>query len=62
MFLEHLGGRKFLICLLSLFINSILVWMAKIDPGVYSAVTIAVIGGYITGNVVQKNVSNKTKE
>jgi uncharacterized membrane protein len=56
-YIEKLGGRKFLIALLSIISNSLLVWFSKIEPSVYSTVTIAVVGGYIVGNVVQKNTA-----
>ena len=58
-FLAEIGGRKFLIALLSIITNSLLVWFQKIEPSVYSTVTIAVVGGYIVGNVVQKSTALK---
>jgi len=58
--IQKIGGRKFLIAFLSVLTNSLLVWFGKIEPGVYSTVSIAIVGGYIAGNVVQKNVTNTT--
>ena len=52
--LQILGGRKFLIALIATLGNIGLVWFAKIEPGVYSTVAIAIIGAYIAGNVIQK--------
>lgn len=55
--LEILGGRKFLIALLATLGNIGLVWFGKIEPGVYSTVSIAIIGAYIAGNVIQKKTT-----
>ena len=55
--LQKLGGRKFLIALIATLGNIGLVWFAKIEPGVYSTVSIAIIGAYIAGNVVQKKTT-----
>jgi hypothetical protein len=52
-YLRYLGGRKFSLAFASLISASILTWFGKIDPGVYSAVVIATVGVYITGNVWQ---------
>lgn len=57
--LKALGGRKFLVTLVSVLANSTLVWFGKIDPGVYSTVAIAVVGGYIAGNVFQNRDQTK---
>lgn len=55
--MNHLLSRKFLLSVGSLLSASLLVYGGHIDPGVYSAVVIATVGGYITGNVVQKATS-----
>ena len=52
-------SRKFLLALLSLFVSAVLVWEGKISDGVYSAVVIATVAAYITGNVAQ--AANKGK-
>lgn len=52
------GNRKFLIALLTVLGNTGLMWFGKINDGVYSAVAIAIVGAYITGNVVQ-NIQTK---
>ena len=54
--IRYVGGRKFTLSVLTLLSVSILVWFGKIDPGVYSAVVIATVGAYITGNVFEKKV------
>lgn len=50
------GSRKFLLTLLVLVTATALVWFSKISDGVYSAVIIACVAAYITGNVAQKKV------
>lgn len=57
--LQRAGGRKFLATLAVVASASVLVWFSKIDAGVYSAVIIAVVGGFLTSNVVQKAVAAK---
>ena len=57
--MNRFASRKFLLSLLSLVSASALVWFAKIDGGVYSAVMVATVAAYITGNVVQKTQSPK---
>lgn len=49
-----LGGRRFLLTLGCGAVTAFLCWHGKISGEVYAAVTIATIGAYITGNVVQK--------
>ena len=51
---NRLTSRKFVLAMLAIQSASALVWFAKIDPGVYSAVMIAVIGSYFAANVTQK--------
>lgn len=55
--IDLLGGRKFILCILTLACTSVLVWNKMIADGVFSAVVIATVGAYITGNVVQKNTT-----
>ena len=47
-------SRKFLLAFFSVLSASVLVYLGKIDPGVYSAVVIAAVGGYLTANVIQR--------
>lgn len=47
-------SRKFIITLLNGIGVHVLMLLDKIDPGTYSVVTIATVGAYITGNVLQK--------
>ncbi len=49
-------SRKFIVVLLCGTATTVLCWFGKIDAGVYSAVTIAIVGVYIAGNVWQKKV------
>jgi hypothetical protein len=53
-----IGQRKFIVALLAIIGNQVLVWFEKIDPGVYSVVSVAAISAYIAGNVYQ-NVTHK---
>ncbi|MGV1017449.1 MAG: hypothetical protein ACOYBW_08740 [Fluviibacter phosphoraccumulans] len=52
--MSNLLSRKFLLSAGALLSASVLVAFGHIADGVYSAVVIATVGGYITGNVVQK--------
>ena len=47
-------SRKFIVAILALASTTWLVWAGHISDGVYSAVTIATVGAYLTANVVQK--------
>lgn len=51
---EKLGGRKFILSVLTLASTTALVWNKHISDGVFSAVIIATVGAYIAGNVAQK--------
>lgn len=52
--LARLSSRKFILAVLSLMASTGLCWFGHIADGVYSAVVIATVGVYITGNVIQK--------
>lgn len=52
--MRPLASRKFLLALLAQASNVALCWWGHIDPGVFATVTALTVGGYITGNVVQK--------
>jgi hypothetical protein len=51
--LFSMGGRKFLLTLVSGAGTFLLVLLGKIDGAVYAAVTIGPVGAYIAGNVVE---------
>lgn len=61
MSLDRLGGRRFLLTLVSGAGTWLLCLLAKIDGGVYATVTIATVAAYITGNTVQKRDEIKAK-
>ena len=54
-------SRKFIVSICSLISVTGLCWFGHIDDGVYSAVVIATVGAYITGNVMQKNIETKVE-
>jgi hypothetical protein len=60
MTLDQLGGRRFLLTVISGAGTWLLTWAGKIDGGVYSAVTIATVAAYIVGNVAQRKVEAGT--
>lgn len=51
---DRLVSRKFILAMLAQAANVALCWAGNIDAGVYATVTALTVGGYITGNVVQK--------
>lgn len=56
--IDKLGGRKFLVTVISGVGTFLLVFLGKIDPGTYSVVTIATIGTFIAGNTYEKKVKS----
>ena len=52
--LDGVGGRKFLLAMATLASATSLAATGHIADGVYSAVVIATVAAYITGNVAQK--------
>ncbi len=55
--MERLTSRKFILAILALLSSTLLCWFGRIADGVYSAVVIATVGAYITGNVLQKKAA-----
>lgn len=54
--LDQIGGRRFLLTVISGAGTFVLCWFAKISGDVYSVVTIATVGAYIAGNVAQRSI------
>lgn len=52
--MKHLASRKFILAMCSLASAHWLTAAGHIAEGVYSAVVIACVGAYITGNVAHK--------
>lgn len=52
--LSAIGGRRFLLTVISGAGTWLLVWCGKISGDVYSTVTIATVAAYIVGNTAQK--------
>lgn len=53
-------SRKFIVAMAALGSANVIVWFGHISDGVYSAVVIAVVGGFMTANVVQKATSKES--
>jgi hypothetical protein len=61
--ITQLGGRRFILTLGCGMATTMLVWFGKIDGMTYSAVIIATVAAYITGNTWQKkNVDGQNAE
>lgn len=56
-YIAKLGGRKFSLVVLVFIGTAVLCWFGKINEGIYSVVTVTLIGAYITGNVLQKKLN-----
>ena len=54
--MNHLWSRKFLLAVASLATTTWLCAAGHINEGVYSAVVIACVAGYLASNVAQKSV------
>jgi hypothetical protein len=54
-------SRKFILAMVSVLSASWLVYTGHIADGVYSAVVIATVGGYLAANVTQKATAKETK-
>lgn len=57
--MNRFASRKFIVACLSLASTTWLVWSGHITDGVYSAVTIATVGSYLTANVLQRKQEGK---
>ena len=58
--MKHLASRKFLLALATVASATWLVASGHIADGVYSAVVIAAVGGYLTANVTKKATAKET--
>lgn len=50
---KYMGGRKFVITTLALLLSSLLLWFGKLDGDLFQTLNIAVILGFITGDVYE---------
>lgn len=57
--MNRFASRKFIVACLSIASTTWLVWSGHIADGVYSAVTIATVGSYLTANVLQRKQEAK---
>ena len=62
--MDKLGGRRFLLSLLSGAASCFLVYFGKVTPDAWSMVMIATVAAYITGASYEaaKNISNNTDQ
>ena len=60
--LESFGGRRFLISIGCGAVTALLCWYGKVSGEVYATVVLGTVGGYITGNVWQRNIDAKTAQ
>lgn len=58
--MKHLASRKFLLALATVASATWLVASGHIADGVYSAVVIAAVGGYLAANVTQRATAKET--
>jgi hypothetical protein len=56
--LQQFGGRKFVLTLSCMVVTAILTGLGVLESSAYTTVTIATVGAYIAGNVVQKSTKN----
>ena len=54
--INKLGGRKFILCLMTLMISSGLVAFEKVGEAVYSTIILGTVGSYLYTNYAQKKV------
>lgn len=54
--LDRIGGRRWLLTLISGAGTFMLCWGGRIDGNAYMLTTIGIVGAYITGNVAQRGV------
>lgn len=59
--MKHLASRKFLLALATVASATWLVASGHIADGVYSAVVIAAVGGYLTANVTQRATAKEVQ-
>ena len=60
--LDQIGGRRFLLALISGAGTFALCWAGRIDGNGYMLTTIGIVGAYITGNVSQRKIEATQKE
>jgi uncharacterized membrane protein YfcA len=62
--IEAIGGRRYLLVLLTSAASTVLQYMGKLDPGgtTYAAIIALTVGAYIGGNTTQKVMAPEVKE
>lgn len=51
--MERIGGQKFILSMVVIFLTTLLCWFSKIEEGIYSVVIVAVVGSFVAGDVIQ---------
>lgn len=51
--MERIGGQKFILSMVVVFLTTLLCWFSKIEEGIYSVVIVAVVGSFVAGDVIQ---------
>lgn len=54
MTIQTLGGRRFILSVLTLLVCSVLLWNAKLSDGSFCAITLATVGALIAGHTYQQ--------
>lgn len=60
MTLDQIGGRRFILALVSGAGTFLLCWAGRIDGNAYMLATLGIVGGYITGNIAQKRLESQS--
>ena len=59
MTLDTIGGRRFLLALISGAGTFALCWTGRLDSSGYMLTTLGIVGAYVSGNVAQKKIDAK---
>lgn len=57
---DTIGGRRFVLAVMSQLSCNLLAWNGKISGEVYSTVILFTVAAYITGNVAQRKIETST--
>ena len=57
-----IGGRRFLLALLTLASINVMLWWERMSDAIYRDIIIAVVAVYVAGNVIQKVKAKSAEE